>query len=147
MNGSTNKFLLYFDISATTTPDYEQLCPLNIDYDQGETLDSWNDLCSSLMNNVKTALDPTWSTSFKFKSTDPVAQFILGKEFAVGDEATCKVKLVNLLKGTTGKQIDFTATLSSITYSAVTEEVLQIDFDIKVYDNSTFAETTYSGSI
>ena len=147
MNGSTNKFLLYFDISASATPDYEQLCPLNIDYDQGETLDSWNDLCSSLMNNVKTALDPTWSTSFKFKSTDPVAQFILGKEFAVGEEATCAVRLVNLLKGATGKQIDFTATLSGIKYSAVTEEVLQIDFDIKVYDNSTFAESTYSGSI
>ena len=147
MNGSTNKFLFYFDISATATPNYEQLRPMNIDYDQGETLDSWNDLCYSLMNNVKTGIDPTWSTSFKFKTTDPVAQFILGKEFAVGDEATCKVKLVNLLKGTTGKQVDFTATLSSITYSAVTEEVLQIDFDIKVYDNSTFVESTYSGSI
>lgn len=147
MNTNTNKFLLYFDISATSTPDYEKLCPLNIDYDQGESMDSWNDLCSSLMNNVKTSLDPTWSTSFKFKNTDPVAQFILGKEFAVGDEATCKVRLVNLLKGTTGKQIDFTATLSSITYSALTEEVLQVDFDIKVYDNSTFVETNYAGSI
>jgi len=147
MEGSTNKFLLYFDISATATPDYEQLRPLNIDYDQNETLDSWNDLCSSLMNNVKTSLNPTWSTSFKFKTTDPVAQFILGKEFSVGEEATCAVKLVNLLKGTTGKQIDFTATLSGISYRAVTEEVLQIDFDIKVYDNSTFVETTYGGSI
>lgn len=147
MNGSTNKFLLYLDISATATPDYEQLCPLNIDYDQGETLDSWNDLCSSLMNNVKTSIDPTWSTSFKFKTTDPVAQFILGKEFSVGEEATCAVRLINLLKGTTGKQIDFTATISSISYSAVTEEVLQIDFDIKVYENTTFAETDYAGSI
>lgn len=147
MDTNTNKFLLYFDISATATADFEQLCPLNIDYDQGETLDSWNDLCSGLMNNVKTSVDPTWSTSFKFKTTDPVAQFILGKEFAVGDEATCDVKLVNLLKGTTGKQIDFTATLSNITYSAVTEEVLQVDFDIKVYDNTTFTETNYAGSI
>jgi hypothetical protein len=147
VNGSTNKFLLYFDISATATPDYEQLCPMNIDYDQGETLDSWNDLCSSLMNNVKTGIDPTWSTSFKFKTTDPVAQFILGKEYAVGEDATCAVKLVNLLKGTTGKQIDFTATLSGISYSAVTEEVLQVDFDIKVCDNSTFVETAYAGSI
>jgi len=147
MNGNTNKFLLYFDISATASPDYEQLCPLNIDYDQGETLDSWNDLCSSLMNNVKTAIDPTWSVSFKFSTTDPVAQFILGKEYSVGEDATCAVKLVNLLKGSTGKQIDFTATLSGITYSAVTEEVLQVDFDIKVYDNSTFVESTYAGSI
>jgi len=147
MDTNTDKFLLYFDISATASPDFEQLCPLNIDYDQGETLDSWNDLCSSLMNNVKTSIDPTWSTSFKFKTTDPVAQFILGKEFAVGDEATCDVKLVNLLKGTTGKQIDFTATLSNINYSAVTEEVLQVDFDIKVYDNTTFAESNYAGSI
>lgn len=143
MDTSTNNFLLYFDISATETPDYEKLCPLNLDYDQGETLDSWNDLCSSLMNNVKTAIDPTWSTGFKFKKTDAVAQFIMGKEFAVGAEATAKTRIVNKLKGTAGKQIDFTATLSGITYSAVTEEILQIDFDIKVYDNSTFAETDY----
>jgi len=147
MEGSTNKFLLYFDISATATPAYTQLCPLNLDYDQGETLDSWNDLCSSLMNNVKTAIDPTWSTAFKFASTDVVAQFILGKEFSVGAAATCKVRIVNLLKGATGKQIDFTATLSGISYSAVTEEVLNVGFDIKVYKNTTFVESTYSGSI
>ena len=143
MDTSTNNFLLYFDISATETPDYEQLCPLNLDYDQGETLDSWNDLCSSLMNNVKTAIDPTWSTGFKFKKTDAVSQFIIAKEFAVGAQATAKTRIVNKLKGTAGKQIDFTATLSGITYSAVTEEILQIDFDIKVYDNSTFVETDY----
>lgn len=143
METNTGNFLLYFDISATETPDYEQLCPLNLDYDQGETLDSWNDLCSSLMNNVKTAIDPTWSTSFKFKKTDAVAQFLIAKEYAVGAEATAKTRIVNKLKGTAGKQIDFTATLSSIAYSAVTEEILQIDFDIKVYDNSTFVETDY----
>lgn len=147
MNGMTNKFLVYIDVSATASPDYKQLCPLNVDYDQGETIDSWNDLCSSLMNNVKTAIDPTWSTAFKFKSTDAAAQFILGKEFSVGSSATCKVRLVNLLKGTVGKQIDFTATLSGISYSAVTEEVLEVSFDLKVYDNTTFVESTYSLSI
>lgn len=146
-NGQTNQFLLYFDISATETPDYEQLCPLNVDFDMGETLDSWNDLCYSLMNNVRTSIDPTWSVSFKLKSTDAVAKFILGKEFAVGDDATAAVRIVNLNKGTTGKQVDFTATISSISYSPLTEEVLEISFDIKVYDNSTFAETDYSASV
>ena len=100
-------------------------------------------MCSQIENNVKTALDPTWSTGFKFAKSDPVAQFIIAKEFAVGAEATAKCRIVNLLKGTSGKQIDFTATLSGISYSAVTEEVLQIDFDIKVYDNSTFEESDY----
>lgn len=143
MESSATKFLLYFDISETITPDYEQLCPINLDYDQGETLDSWNDLCSNIMNNVKTSIDPTWSTGFKFDKTDPVAQFLIGKEFETGLGATCGVRIVNLLKGTNGKQIDFTATLSGITYSAVTEEVLQIDFDIKVYKGSTFIESDY----
>ncbi len=64
-------------------------------------------------------------------------------EYAVGAEATIKTRIVNLLKGTKGKQIDFTATLSNISYSAITDEVLQIDFDIKVYDNSTFEEKDY----
>ena len=39
---------------------------------------------------------------------------------------------------------DFTATLSSIAYEATAEEVLQVDFDLKVYDNSTFEETDYT---
>jgi hypothetical protein len=144
MESSATKFELFFDISATETPAFTKLCPLNLDYDQGETLDTWNDLCSAIANNVKTAIDPTWSTSFKFDKADPVAQFIIAKEYAVGSAATADVKIVNKLKGTTGKQLVFTATLSGISYSAVTEEVLQIDFDLKVYKNTTFTETDYS---
>lgn len=147
MDTNVNNFLLYFDISSNDTPSFTQLCPLNIDYDQGESLDTWNDLCSSISNNVKTSIDPTWSVSFKFDADDTVAQFILGKEYSVGSSATVDVRLVNLLKGTTGKQLDFTATLSNISYSVVSEEVLQIDFDMKVYSGSDFTETDYSGSI
>lgn len=142
-DSSAKKFKLLFDISETGESQFEELVPLNLDYDQGETLDTWNDLCSQIANNVKTAIDPTWSTGFKFKKSDPVAQFIISKEYSVGAEATAKCRIVNLLKGTNGKQIEFIATLSGIAYSAVTEEVLQIDFDIKVYDNSTFKETDY----
>ena len=140
MDTNVNNFEVLIDISSTSTPDYEKLCVLNVDYDQGETLDTWNDLCNAISNSVKTVLDPTWSMSFKFDKTSPVAQFIIGKEYAVGAEATAPIRIVNKLKN---KQIDFTATLSGITYSATAEEVLQIDFDLKVYDNGTFAETTY----
>jgi hypothetical protein len=147
METGTDNILLYVDISSTGTPAYTQMRPLHMGFDQGETMDSWFDLLSNIMNNVKTGIDPTWSTSLKFKKTDPVAQFILGMEFATGEDATADIKIINLLKGTTGKQIDFTATFSNITYDMVTEEVVQIDFDLKVYEGSTFAETTYSGSI
>jgi hypothetical protein len=137
---STGKFKLYVDIG---TSNYQELCPLNLDYDQGETIDSWNDLCSNLMNNVKTSLNPTWSTGFKFDKTDSVAQFIIGKEYATGSSANAPIRIVNLLKGTNGKQIDFTGVFSGITYSALTEEVLSISFDILVSDNSTFVESNY----
>ena len=140
METNVNNFEVLIDISSTETSDYEKLCVLNVDYDQGETLDTWNDLCNAISNSVKTVLDPTWSMSFKFDKTSPVAQFIIGKEYAVGAEATAPIRIVNKLKN---KQIDFTGTLSGITYSATAEEVLQIDFDLKVYDNGTFAETTY----
>jgi hypothetical protein len=140
METNVNNFEVLIDISSTGTSDYEKLCVLNVDYDQGETLDTWNDLCNAISNSVKTVLDPTWSMSFKFDKTSPVAQFIIGKEFAVGAEATAPIRIVNKLKN---KQIDFTGTLSGIKYSATTDEVLQIDFDLKVYDNGTFAETTY----
>ena len=133
-----------FDISSTSTAQYEDVINLNLSYDQGETLDTWQDLYSFLSNNVKTGLDPIWSTSVKMKKSSAVCQFILSKEFAVGEEATVKTRIVNLLKGNTGKQIDFTATLSNITYEANSEEVLQVDFDLKIYDNSTFEETDYA---
>jgi len=115
-------------------------------YDQGETLDTWQDLYNFLSNNVKTGLDPTWSTSVKLDKTSAVCQFILDKEFAVGAKATAKTRIVNLLKGTSGKQIDFTATLSNISYEASSEAVLEISFDLKVYNASTFEESDYAAS-
>ena len=141
---SVKQFKVQFDLSENDTPDWEDLIALTMSYDQGETLDTWQDLYNFLSNNVKTGLDPTWSVSVKLDKSSPVCQFILAKEFAVGAEATAKCKIINLLKGTSGKQIEFTATLSSITYEATAEEVLQVDFDLKVYDNSSFKETDYT---
>lgn len=141
---SVKQFKVQFDLSENETPDWEDLIALTMSYDQGETLDTWQDLYNFLSNNVKTGLDPTWSVSVKLDKSSPVCQFILAKEYAVGAEATAKTRIINLLKGTKGKQIDFTATLSSITYEATAEEVLQVDFDLKVYDNSSFKETDYT---
>ena len=141
---SVKQFLVQFDLSENDTPDWEDLITLTVGYDQGETLDTWQDLYNFLSNNVKTGLDPTWSVSVKLDKSSPVCQFILDKEFAVGAAATAKTRIVNLLKGTTGKQIEFTSTLSSISYEASAEEVLQVDFDLKVYVNSTFEEDDYT---
>ena len=147
MQETTNKYQLFFDISTSETPDYQKFCPINVAFDQGETLETWFDLCSKFANNVKVGLDPTWSVTAKFDKTDPVAQFILAKEFAVGTECTAGTKIVNLLKGTTGKQIEFTATFSGISYTAETETVLEVSFDLKIYKNSTFVETNYTASV
>ena len=141
---SVKQFKVQFDLSENETPDWEDLIALTMSYDQGETLDTWQDLYNFLSNNVKTGLDPTWSVSVKLDKSSPVCQFILDKEFSVGADATAKCKIINLLKGTSGKQITFTATLSGITYEATAEEVLQVDFDLKVYDNSSFKETDYT---
>lgn len=146
METNANNFKLFFDISETETPNYEELCLLNLDYDQSESLDTFYTLCSEYANNVKTALDLTWSASFKLDKTDSVAQFILDKEYSVGTEATADVKIQNLLKGTNGEEVTFTATLSSISWSATTEEVLQIDFDLKIYKGSTFETADISVS-
>lgn len=147
MQATTGNYKLYFDISATETPDFEQYCPMNVGFDQGETLETWFDLCSAFANNVKVGLDPTWSVTAKFDKSDPVAQFILAKEFAIGTDATASAKIVNLLKGTTGKEINFTATFSGISYTMETETVLEVAFDLKIYKNSTFVETDYSASV
>lgn len=106
-------------------------------------MDTWQDLYNFLSNNVKTGLDPTWSLSLKMAKSSPVCQFILSKEFAVGAEATAETRIINLFKGAKGMQIDFIATLSNISYEPSGEGVMQVDFDLKVYDNSTFSETEY----
>lgn len=140
---SVNKFKLLFDISDSDSEQFEEVINLTLGYDQGETLDTWQDLYHFLSNNVKTGLDPTWSTSVKLDRTSAVCQFLLSKEYAVGAEATAKTRIVNLLKGEKGKQIDFTATLSNIAYEANSEEVLEVSFDLKIYNASTFEETDY----
>ena len=140
---SVNKFKLLFDISDSDPEQFEEVINLTLGYDQGETLDTWQDLYHFLSNNVKTGLDPTWSTSVKLDRTSAVCQFLLSKEYAVGAEATAKTRIVNLLKGEKGKQIDFTATLSNIAYEANSEEVLEVSFDLKIYNASTFEETDY----
>lgn len=145
-DSSVKQFKVQFDISESDQAQFEDVIVLSVGYDQGETLDTWQDLYNFLSNNVKTGLDPTWSLSVKLDKSSAVCQFILGKEFAVGAEATAKTKLINLLKGTKGKEINFTATLSNISYEATAEEVLQVDFDLKVYDNSTFTEKDYTPS-
>lgn len=145
-DSSVKQFKVQFDISESDQAQFEDVIALSVGYDQGETLDTWQDLYNFLSNNVKTGLDPTWSLSVKLDKSSAVCQFILGKEFAVGAEATAKTKLINLLKGTKGKEINFTATLSNISYEATAEEVLQVDFDLKVYDNSTFTEKDYTPS-
>lgn len=144
---SVKKYKVQFDISESEEADYQDVITTSASFDQGETLDTWQDLYNFLSNNVKTGLDPTWSLSLKLDKSSPVCQFILDKEFAVGADATAKCKIINLLKGTTGMQIDFTATLSSISYEVTGEEVLQVDFDLKVYDNSTFKETKYTPEV
>lgn len=145
-DSSAKQFKVQFDISESDQAQFEDVISLSVGYDQGETLDTWQDLYNFLSNNVKTGLDPTWSLSVKLDKSSAVCQFILGKEFAIGAEATAKTKLINLLKGTKGKEINFTATLSNISYEATAEEVLQVDFDLKVYDNSTFTEKDYTPS-
>ena len=65
----------------------------------------------------------------------------------MGSDATCGARIITFNKGTTGKQTGFTTTISNVAYSPVTEDVLEVSFDIKVYDNSTFVETDYSASV
>ena len=55
---SVKKFLVQFDISDDSTPDWQDLITLTLSYDQGETLDTWQDLYNFLSNNVKTGLRP-----------------------------------------------------------------------------------------
>ena len=142
-DSNVTNFLVKFDVSLTQTPQYEELINLTMGYDQGEKLDTWQDLYSYLSNSVKTGLDPTWSLTVKLNKTDPVCQFILGKEYSAGAEATVKTRIINKLKGAAGKQIDFTATLSNINYTVDSETVLEISFDLKIYDATSFAETDY----
>ena len=143
MESSAKQFELYFDISTTSTPDFKQLCALTVDFDQGETLDTFYTLCSELANNVKVAIDPTWSTSFKFEKSDPLAQFLLSKQYEVGAGSTVGVRIINKF---IDEQLDFVCTISGVSYTVETPTVFEISFDIKIYDASTFVKSVYNPS-
>ena len=49
---SVDKFKIQFDISEDDTPDYQDYIVVTASYDQGETLDTWQDLYSKFSNNV-----------------------------------------------------------------------------------------------
>lgn len=135
---NVGNFTLELDVSATETPDYQELAIMGITHDLGEISDTWNDLVNSVSNTVKLAIDPTYSVTAKVNKTDAVAQFILGKEHAVGASAVCGAKITNNIKG---KVLSFDATLSNIAYDPTADAVLELSFDLKVYDASTFTET------
>ena len=136
-------YKLLLDISENETPDFTEVRPTNLGFDSGEELDTWHDLLSEIANNVKTAIDPTWSITLKFDKDDPVCKFIIDKELKTGLDATAKAQLVNMLKGANGKQIDFTATFSNVNYELETPSVIEVNFDLKVFDNETFEEDDY----
>ena len=92
---SVDKFKIQFDISEDGEPDYQDYIVVTMSYDQGETLDTWQDLYNKFSNNVKTGLDPTWSLSAKLDKSSPVCQFVLSKEHAVGAEATAKTRIIH----------------------------------------------------
>lgn len=140
MESNVGNFELELDVSATETPDYQKVCVLSIGHDLGEVSDTWNDLCNTVSNTVKLAIDPTWSIAFKLDKTNAVMQKILSLEYAVGAAAVLPARIINKFKM---KQIDFDATVSNIAYEPTADAVLEVSFDLKVYSASSFAETTY----
>ena len=138
---ASKKMEVYIDVSSTATPDYEQLCSKEVGFNRNETLETWYNICSDYANNRVTALDPTWTLPFKIIDNADLKEFILNKQLAVGDDCEAKFKLVDLFRN---KEITFKAVLSNINYTYATAEELDITMDIKVADNSTFDESTYT---
>lgn len=140
MDTNIGNITVEIDISATETPDFEELCVLNTGYENSVNMDTWNDLCNAHSNTVATSLDESWPFTFKFSATDPVGLFIKGMKYKVGTERTADIKITDKLEN---KVVAFTATFGDVNYSFESDSVLEIECSLKIYDNSTFAETTY----
>lgn len=141
MDTNIGNITVEFDISATETPDFQELCVLSLGYDNGANMDTWNDLCNAHSNSVVTSLDESWSFSHKFNKTDAVALFLKAKKFAVGSDREVDIKITDKLEG---KVIAFTACIGSINYSYENDSVLEIEYELKIADNSTFSEVDYT---
>lgn len=140
MDTNIGNITVEIDLSATDTPDYNELCVLNTGYENSVNMDTWNDLCNAHSNSVATSLDESWPFTFKFSTTDPVGLFIKGMKYNVGAERTAKIRITDKLEN---KVVTFTATFGDVNYSFESDSVLEIDCNLKIYDNSTFAETAY----
>jgi len=140
MEENIGNVIMEIDISETETPDYETLCILSTSYENSVNMDTWNDLCNAHSNSVATSLDESWPFTFKFNKTSPVCLFIKGKKNKIGAERTAKVKVTDKLEN---KVVSFTATFGDINYGFETDTIQEIETQLKIYDNSTYAETTY----
>lgn len=140
MDTNIDNIIVEFDISSTETPDYQELCVLSTGYENNVNIDTWNDLCSAHSNSVATSLDESWPFTFKFDKNDPVGMFIKSKKNKIGAARTAKIKITDKLEN---KVVSFTATFEDINYTFESESVLEVECGLKIYDNSTYTETTY----
>lgn len=138
MDTNVGNIKIEFDISATETPDFQQLCVLNLGYDNGVNMDTWNDLCYVHSNSVVTSLDESWDFTHKFNKNDAVALFLKGKKYLTGADREVDIKITDTLEG---KITEFTGCLGNINYSYETDSVLEIEYELKIADSSTFSET------
>ena len=141
MDTNIGNIIVEFDVSATETPDFKELCVLSLGYDNGTNMDTWNDLCNAHSNSVVTSLDETWDYTHKFNKTDAVALFLKAKKYAVGSDREVDVKITDKLEE---KVIEFTACLGNINYTFESDSVLEIEYELKIADNSTFEESDCS---
>ena len=144
MDTNIGNVTVEFDISSTETPEFTELCVLSLGYDNGVNMDTWNDLCNAHSNSVVTSFDETWDFSHKFDKTSAIALFLKAKKFAVGSDREVDVRITDKLEG---KQITFTAVLGNINYTYESDSVLEIEYELKIADNTTFAEADYPASV
>ena len=124
---------------------YAEIKAISAGFSQSETVDTFYTLASDIANNVKTALDPTYSITAKLDTSDTAAQYLLGLEFKTGADAVTGIKITNPNEGTTGYLIEFEGLISNIEYENITEDVVEVSFDLKVADG-TITKTAVSVS-
>ena len=103
----------------------------NFDETINEILDTFNTLCTTVTNTVKTAVDPEWSCTAKGDKTNAALQYILSLKYETGLDAVTAMQITDTLADQT---ITADVTVGGISITAETPTVQEIAFLFKPYD-------------
>ena len=128
--------------SPTGTPDFQSLCPTNVDKALNEAVDTFFRLCDEgYAQNILAALDPEYSMTLKGDDSDTVLLAIIDNELDMERRNRAGFEITDNLKSS-NDVITIGATITEISDSRVADGVIEVTIVFKFRGKPTISTST-----